>query len=379
MEGWKPPSEFDHDKTGFPLTGRHKNVQCARCHQEITDNMYIEDKTFLKFTGLPHQACTNCHRDVHQNKFGQNCTECHNTSGWANYESQNFNHSQTKYPLEGRHGSVPCKKCHTPAKQFGSLVYERCLDCHTDYHQGRFINRVSNGDCSECHSVEGFRPVLYTVNEHNKTSFMLEGGHLAIPCNACHYKINVNTAYESVKFDFPTAHCNDCHNDVHSGTLTKYLSHNGCESCHSSQSWRTMQFNHQQTGFSLEFKHASVSCLSCHQQKNDGVILLSSLSPDCINCHQDPHFKQFAEAQAGNSSATNCAKCHIPKNWKANKFDHNLHSSFKLEGAHENLSCDRCHPTEIQAGMQFMRFKPIPNNCVDCHGKRDKMKDNRDA
>ena len=28
-ERWKPPSRFDHDKTAFPLVGRHEKTPCA--------------------------------------------------------------------------------------------------------------------------------------------------------------------------------------------------------------------------------------------------------------------------------------------------------------------------------------------------------------
>ena len=379
MEGWKPAPGFNHNKTKFALAGKHKNVQCASCHKEITDNKYEEDKTFLKFAGLLYQACTNCHRDIHQNKFGQNCTRCHNTTGWSNYNSQNFNHSATQYPLQGMHLEVSCEKCHHPGQPMRGLKFANCIDCHEDYHQGRFIKRPGKGDCKECHSVEGFRSVLFTLEEHNKTSFVLEGGHLAIPCNSCHHKINLGTSSEIVKFDFPSTACKDCHTDPHSGTVSKYLAKNGCSACHSLESWKIIKFNHQQTKFPLEFKHTTLPCLSCHKQDKEKMILLRSLPPDCHNCHQDSHYNQFAESREGNSSPTNCKRCHTPRDWKAEKFDHDLHASFKLEGAHENLNCNRCHPIEIKSDMKFTRYKPIPNKCVDCHGKMIKTENDRDA
>ena len=86
-----------------------------------------------------------------------------------------------------------------------------------------------------------------------------------------------------------------------------------------------------------------------------------------------------ADASCAAVMIAQSASLRSPQNWKGEKFNHDLHASFKLEGAHENLSCDRCHPTEIQAGMKFTRFKPIPNRCVDCHGKRVKTENNHDA
>lgn len=30
---WKPVKTFDHSMTHFPLTGKHENVECAKCHK----------------------------------------------------------------------------------------------------------------------------------------------------------------------------------------------------------------------------------------------------------------------------------------------------------------------------------------------------------
>ncbi len=66
----KKDRTFDHNKTAFPLTGKHKTVACENCH-----------KTTLKDT--PHQ-CIDCHKkdDVHRGRRPK-CENCHVTTNWG--------------------------------------------------------------------------------------------------------------------------------------------------------------------------------------------------------------------------------------------------------------------------------------------------------
>ncbi len=50
-EGWRPVS-FAHDRTGFPLEGRHRDVSCKACHRTSS------------FADPLPRACSACHRDV---------------------------------------------------------------------------------------------------------------------------------------------------------------------------------------------------------------------------------------------------------------------------------------------------------------------------
>jgi hypothetical protein len=66
----KKDRTFDHGKTRFPLTGKHKTVACESCH-----------KTTLKDTP---RRCIDCHRkdDVHRGRR-PNCEKCHVTTDWG--------------------------------------------------------------------------------------------------------------------------------------------------------------------------------------------------------------------------------------------------------------------------------------------------------
>jgi hypothetical protein len=125
---------FNHNNTAFPLSGKHTNVQCSSCH---TNGVY---------KGTPTN-CYACHadRDAHNGQFGTNCGSCHNTSGWGKVT---FNHSDTGFPLVGKHTNLECSKCHSNGYQG---TPSQCVACHEDKHNGE------NGkDCAACHTPKGW-------------------------------------------------------------------------------------------------------------------------------------------------------------------------------------------------------------------------------
>ncbi len=366
-ETFKSAPLFDHSRSRFPLTGKHTQVRCEKCHPLITDRLLPDDADFRKFKDLVFQKCQDCHQDAHQNRFGSNCSGCHNTTGWKNYNQQAFNHQQTRFPLIGKHQLVACEKCHLPGKPLRPLTFKRCQDCHSDYHQGQFTHRLQKGACEECHTVQGFKPAQYTIEQHNQTSFKLEGGHLAVPCTNCHNTYHSGVAQETIRFKFNATNCGYCHIDPHAGTVDTFMKNEGCEFCHSVQGWRAVQFDHGKTSFPLEFKHLTLACTACHQSKGPGNIKITKLSSVCQDCHKDPHQEQFVVT---GQKITRCERCHSPKNWKETIFDHNSMATFKLEGAHRKTNCNKCHMQVSKNGIIFTRYKPIPHECVDCHGKK---------
>ena len=43
-------------------------------------------------------------------------------------------------------------------------------------------------------------------------------------------------------------------------------------------------------------------------------------------------------------------------------------SNFALNGAHKNLDCKSCHPTEMRGGKEFQKFSGIAfQSCASCH------------
>jgi hypothetical protein len=124
---------FSHDKTTFPLQGKHAEVRCDQCHKKTTDG------TPVKYTAV-RKECTSCHTDEHDGQFAvnavTNCEKCHSSVSW---KKVTFNHdTEARFALTGKHAGVQCMKCHaqytvngrkiTKYKPLGLL----CTDCHTD-------------------------------------------------------------------------------------------------------------------------------------------------------------------------------------------------------------------------------------------------------
>jgi hypothetical protein len=125
---------FNHNNTGFPLSGKHAGVQCKACHSK-------------GYAGTPSN-CYACHAsdDKHNGQFGTNCDSCHTPNGWGN---ANFNHDKTGFPLEGKHAKLDCKKCHQNGVYQGTP--DQCVACHNDKHNGE-----KGTDCAACHTPQGW-------------------------------------------------------------------------------------------------------------------------------------------------------------------------------------------------------------------------------
>jgi cytochrome c553 len=77
------------------------------------------DLDYIKFTGIKHNECSDCHEDIHRGKFDQACRVCHNTSSWRNVNRAEFDHGKTRYPLTGEHAALACEKCHEDGGRLG--------------------------------------------------------------------------------------------------------------------------------------------------------------------------------------------------------------------------------------------------------------------
>lgn len=124
---------FNHQQTGFALSGKHKETQCVLCHKE-------EEKSsptgMVIFTGL-NQDCITCHADQHNGQFAvegkTNCSTCHGTDQW---KPSQFDHNTARFKLDGAHVKVACEKCHKEEIIGGQRVVQykleqfECINCH---------------------------------------------------------------------------------------------------------------------------------------------------------------------------------------------------------------------------------------------------------
>lgn len=366
---------FDHNKTKFPLEGKHASVACSDCH------------THGDFkTPIPFAKCMDCHKDPHKGQFlsrpskGE-CAECHTVQGWKPSTFTVKEHTATKYPLEGKHTDVACDKCHLPKGLHGEdtlfkITKTECKDCHEDIHKGQFAGPPRLNHCDGCHNVKGFKPALFTIMQHKDTRFPLTGGHIAVLCADCHKPVPAGSTMP-VKYRFEDRTCTACHEDPHKGEFRAQMeakrangSPAGCEACHTTRTWKELnRFDHSKTDFPLLGAHRGVACMDCHRPPAMETTLknvdFKSASKKCSGCHVDPHAGQFASRK----DVADCSSCHDTARWKPAQFDHDKRTPFSLSGAHRNVACQDCHKvTREVAGKTVLFYKPTPRACSACHG-----------
>jgi len=112
------PATFDHNLSGFPLTGAHASAACESCHKGG------------QFAGTS-SACASCHAEpsYHRGVFGTNCGSCHNTSNWsAKYTGS---HPSIDEKNGMNHQGASCRDCHTQ-----TLASATCTKCHDSNNPG---------------------------------------------------------------------------------------------------------------------------------------------------------------------------------------------------------------------------------------------------
>ena len=372
---WKTLSvgKFDHAKTRFPLTGLHAQVKCEKCHTSGTDGK-------PRYTGIPFAKCSDCHADPHHGSFPQGCQSCHNTESWKRVSmaavDRNFDHSKTKYPLQGKHAGVDCGRCHAGGDFKKPVAFAKCVDCHQlDPHKGQFAKRPSGAECASCHTVEGFKPSRFTAKDHSTSAYGLEGKHFAVECGKCHIPKGKDTLFK-IKFQ----QCTDCHKDEHEGQFVAAPYVNHCERCHTLQGMKPSTFTlarHKESHFVLTGGHVAVPCDDCHKEQvyAEGtpkpVVFYHWRNLSCGTCHEDPHKGQFAKRMQEarpDGTAVGCEACHSTKTWKElSRFDHSK-TLFPLVGAHKATSCIDCHkPPNMETKLIASDFTAAPTTCEDCH------------
>ncbi len=303
------PKGFDHEKTRYPLRGKHASVTCAKCHDPKT--AWGQKPKFA--------ACTDCHKDAHAGTAtlaGKvvDCASCHSVAGFDKPTYTLASHQTSAYPLQGRHATTDCVLCHSQQPEstvarYGTArmllrpAYARCVDCHRDPHDGRFAAggaRARAKECLACHTASAFRPSLLDPSLHAQTTFPLEGGHRATPCVACHAELKAA----------PTP-----------STLAAAA----------------------RTARPLRFAQARSACIECHTDIHAGQFVPRKDKGACQGCHTTDHF--------------------VP----AERFVHNRDAAFKLDGAHARVACAGCHRPEKRGDSTYVPYRGVPTHCEACH------------
>lgn len=341
---------------------------------------------------------------------GYDCGDCHGSGGWDRLTLKGFNHSSTAFPLDGIHQIQTCGDCHT-----GSSLIEKhdfsqsdsdCNSCHIDVHKGEL-----GQECVQCHTTQSWTVSQQSFN-HNTTQFPLTNGHQSVDCIQCHEGLT------PASFTLTPTECYACHvnNYDETGTPTYPNSPNhtslnynhDCTTCHSTNSWVDIGFNHDDTNYPLKDAHETTPCLSCHSNGvyslpnscdgchiEGGVSLTNAtqstynheshnINSNCESCHSSISWTQILfdhvnftsiECQEchliehtnstdpphsnGNIDLT-CNLCHSTSDWSISPFEHSLtQTGYLLEGAHGNVNCTGCHLENV--------FASTPQDCWSCH------------
>ncbi len=374
-DAWKPVKGFNHDRARFLLTGRHIQVECAKCHKRPGG-----PESPMQFTKMEFSRCNSCHADPHAGKFTQPCDQCHTTAGWGEGAAKNFNHASTGFPLVGKHATVRCEQCHAPSRTTGGnrvsfhiTKFSQCNDCHADPHKGQFTRNPATATCAACHTEAGWKEGKAKVFDHNTTKFPLRGKHAALACARCHNGAPADTLRGTVgRVDIRSfAACSGCHRDPHRGQFAGRKDRGACESCHDERAFSPSLYSvaeHATTRFPLSGSHGALPCARCHAAIGASGIGSVQFSwkgdPKCGDCHKDAHKETFTGV-----STTGCVLCHATEDWKKLIFVHDR-TAFPLTGKHVTLPCVACHgPGVAQAGASTTRwrFKGTPARCADCH------------
>ena len=399
--------DFNHDATGFPLTGVHKLSACETCHVGGV------------FKGTP-RSCDSCHalgkRVVAMPKSTNHivtdapCDSCHFNA--STFLGARFNHG-TAVPGQ-------CRTCHNGSQSIGkpanhssgNMALDSCDQCHRSYtwfsaswnHVG-----VTPHSCDKagCH-VSGANPYFRSTTTHTLT-YMRTGY-----CDDCHGYTNPSWPATHMP---PTKQCSGCHNNIDAKGTNAFPGHMAipagvdCQGCHASTttastSWVGGVYNHAAAGVVLgagtcstgsgchgtgsgnRFTAAShvysphtytlmmttPGCDSCHLSFSNWTATHIAPSGTCSSCHDDVKAKGPASF-AGHTAISvgqDCQTCHTAttptqtSSWAGGAGMPALHLKFNAAAP-----CSICHvgasgyTTPVNTNTLHANVGSY--SCADCH------------
>ncbi len=351
---WKKV-EFSHESeeyTGYKLEGKHKEVECKKCHKQ-SEVKYVEfgkskESLIGHFIPTENNTCSVCHEDKHKGQYKEACSNCHSPANW---EPKKYLHDPLSLELKGGHKTLECIECHQGMKNFEELDSE-CVSCHQ--HQDPHLNQFGQF-CDDCHRQQAWIPTDF---KHTSVGFRLAGGHREADCMDCH----INRDYRNTSTD-----CYDCHIEDYQ-SAPDHVSRQypqQCERCHKvSGVWENVSYDH--TAFTFMGAHNALrnECSTCHDAPEQ--MLAGTTDDDCYNCHTSTGVADttYEEALAPShtllSFSTTCTDCHSVNAWAGASY---THQSLQLNGVHTTLDCTDCHAS----GYPGTYAGASQSDCYTCH------------
>ena len=336
---------FDHQTSGFPLTGAHLNVDCASCHA----NGYQNTPTECEACHTPdyNQSSNPSHTSL---GLPMDCVTCHTTE--PDWSPASFDIHDQYYVLSGAHALIAdqCVTCHNGDY---NNTPSTCVGCHqSDYNQTTNPSHIAlnfSTDCASCHTQSDWSPAEYSA--HDDEYFPIySGAHEGEwdQCTDCH----TNTSNYSI-YTCTTCHTNPETNQQHNGVGGYIYESSACYACHPTGDSQG-SFDHQSSNFPLTGAHLTVDCASCHSGGYQGT------PTECVACHTQDYNQSSNPSHTTLGLPMDCATCHTTQpDWNPATFD--IHNQFYvLSGAHAIIAdqCVTCHNGN---------YNNTPSTCVGCH------------
>jgi len=368
----------------YPLTGGHVGIKCLGCH--ITGQ-------FLSTT----TACVGCHVEMMPGgHYRDACELCHTSNSWQeliwNHEGEAtadcFSCHEWTAPLG--HYPGQCSLCHGTTNWVDGTAYHsepsNCWICHIE--QAPFNHYT--WQCSRCHNTTSWSDAEYHPIIDTLPDVDAQPSHVDARCAQCHGDMRCSSCHEinrpahhfpgqcsschktdswrSVTFQhIPTADCRSCHAD----TVPPNHFPGQCSDCHTFEGWSNPSFNH--SGFTDCINcHASTApanhypgqCSNCHLYTGWADVHFSHIGlTDCISCH--------ASTAPPNHYSGQCSLCHNPSGWANVNFNHTGQTDCR--SCHANDAppdhflgqCSDCHTPTTWGAVTFNHDGYT--DCISCH------------
>lgn len=324
-----------HDKTNFPLLGKHRTVSCSECHL----------KGIMQGTPTDCEACHWYRKqdDPYRLQLGIHCQDCHTPFDWKTIKPNSWEHgAETGVLLEGIHKTLDCYQCHQRRVFYGQT--RDCIDCHRpEYERVTEPNHVLGQfpiDCRLCHNMVAWEGIGY-----DHLTFPLNGMHRTADCSSCHQ----NNQYWGISTECVSCHLREYNNATNPNHIQAGYP-TDCEICHGTNAldWHGARIDHDRF-WPLKGAHRGLDCNACHFRGYN-------ISSDCVICHLDDYNNTTSPNHRQVGFHTDCEYCHLVEatTWTQVYFTHQFPI---FSGNHQHLSCTDCHLT-----ANFYEF-----SCIDCH------------
>jgi hypothetical protein len=329
-------SKFDHDPTGFPLTGTHVSVPCASCHINA------------RFKTTP-KNCFGCHNGMTApgatSLLGAHplttnyCEGCHQTTTWRDYRF--IDHVQAL---------GPCSKCHNNKIAAGKtprhpVTGAECNTCHfsTVTFKGGILP-------SAMPAAKAAPPAATAAKSGAAAAPATPGGSNSANLQTSNPQTSTSPAVSSRP---PTSFGmrNPSGKPDHAGFVS------GCARCHNGA---------VATGKPARHVATAAPCETCHKSTRTFAgarVDHASLTGACASCHNGV----TAEGRPRQHVMTTapCNTCHRTTFWTPATFRH-ISPAFVNHGP--AVGCESCHAGNAQtAAWKFPAFRP---GCAGCHAQQ---------